>query len=250
MRTRTITSVALIAAFLVWAAPAEAQEQEWGEQEHHGEGHQEAGQPAAEHAEGHGGHLAAGEGLPADAINWADFSYASEPPVVVPGGEVKLGPPIAANVINFILLLVIIYLLARKPITAFLQGRSDTVRDQLKEARRMLDEASSQLGEYSTKLERMDDEMSRLRDEFIAAGESEKERLITEARTKAERMRQDADIRLRQELAQLREELRVEMIEQAITASTALLRAQVKEADQRKLAEDYVERLEREGLGQ
>jgi F0F1-type ATP synthase membrane subunit b/b' len=63
-------------------------------------------------------------------------------------------------------------------------------------------------------------------------------------------MREDARLRIQQEIAQLREEVRIEMIERAVAAATEALVTQVKEPDQRKLADDYVERLEREGLGQ
>ncbi len=247
--TRTIlTTAALFLALAVWAPPAAAEQHGEGEDEAWATVPAERGTPETETESG--GHLSGGQGLPAEAINWGDFTYREEPAVQVDGGgEVKLGPPILANIVNFILLIVIIYLLARKPMSAFLQNRSDSVRDQLKEAGKMLEEANERLAEYSAKLERMDEEMTRLREEFIAAGEAEKERLISEARDKAERMRQDADVRLKQEFAQLREELRIETIEKAVAASTDLLRSKVKEADQRKLAEDYVERLEREGLG-
>lgn len=243
MRRQINITTALIFALLIWAAPAAAEE--------HGGGWTEPGpaegEPAAEG--GGGGHLAPGQQLPPEAINWADFTYDDES-VDVNGVTVELGPPIIANVINFILLIVIIYLLARKPISAFLKNRSETVRDQLKEAQKLLEEANERLADYSSKLERMDEEMTRLREEFISAGEAEKERLIAEARTKSDRMRQDTDLRLNQEFSQLREELRIEIVEKAVAAATALLETQVKEADQRKLAEDYVERLEREGLGQ
>ena len=43
-------------------------------------------------------------------------------------------------------------------------------------------------------------------------------------------------------------ETHADYIEKAVAAATEMLNTQVKEADQRKLAEDYVERLEREGL--
>lgn len=241
MIRKTITATGLALVILVWTATAAAETHEPGWD-------QEAGGGAAEESHG-GGHLTSGEALPLEAINWADFTYADET-VEHHGSQIELGPPVLASVINFILLLVIIYLIARKPMSAFLETRSSSVKEQLAEAQKMLEEANERLTDYSAKLERMDDEMTRLKEEFIASGEAERDRLVSEAGAKAERLREESKIRIQQEFSQLREELRTETIEKAVTAATELLTGEVKEADQRKLAEDYVERLEREGLGQ
>jgi F-type H+-transporting ATPase subunit b len=254
---RSITTGAVALVVLAFAARARAElhgDESWTEEEvaaeTHGEPGHGTGEEGAGQGAGHGGghHLGRGDGLPADAINWADFTYAGEP--AAEGVPLEAGPPVLAYVINFILLLVIIYLIARKPLAAFLQDRSATVKAQLEEAQKMLEQANERLADYSAKLERMDEEMTRLRAEFIAAGEAERDRLIAESGAKAERMREDARLRIQQEIAQLREEVRIEMIERAVAAATEALVTQVKEPDQRKLADDYVERLEREGLGQ
>lgn len=190
-------------------------------------------------------------GLPPEAINWTNFDYQSEAAEehYAQYGVHAPGAPVVAMVFNFALLLLLLYLIARKPLSAYLQARSDGVREGLVEAKKMLEEANERLAEYSARLERMDDEMSKLREEFIAAGEAERDRLVAEAGARAEKMRRDAKTRLEQELAQLREELRVSMVEKAVEASTALLEKEVKEADRRRLADEYLEQIEREGVG-
>ena len=195
--------------------------------------------------EGHGSHPI---GLPPTAINWADFNYLASEQEYVAEHHVAPGPPVLALVVNFALLLALLYLIARKPLSAFLQSRSDKVRDGLVEAQRLLEEANERLADYSARLERMDEEMSRLREEFIAAGVAERDRLVAEAGAKGERMRRDADVRLRQEFAHLREELRVETIEKAVAAATEALARQIGDADQRRLADEYAGRLEQEGV--
>ena len=151
---------------------------------------------------------------------------------------------------NFIMLVLLVYLAARKPVGAMLKARSDGVREALAEAAKMLEEANERLADYSARLERMDEEMSRLREEFIASGQRERDRLIADAGAKAERMRREAETRLEQEFSQLREELRVEMVEKAVEAATGLLKSEVKETDQRRLAEEYLRQVEQGGLGQ
>jgi len=236
----TATAVLLVAA-LQGSASAEYDENEAieGQLEDVSEG------------EGEGEHGGEQIGLPFESINWTNFSYQdpeSEEHYAEYGVQ-HAGPPVVAVLLNFVLLAFIIYLLARKPLSAYLQSRSDNVREGLAEAKKLLEEANERLADYSSKLERMDEEMTRLKEEFIAAGETERDRLIADAGAKAERMRRDTEVRLQQEFAQLREELRVEAIEKAVAAATGALKEQVKEVDQRRLADEYLSQVEQEGLG-
>lgn len=190
-------------------------------------------------------------GLPWDAVNWVNFDYQSEETeeAMAEHGVHHPGPPVIAVVFNTAVLALILFFLARKPLTTYLQARSDSVREGLSEAKKLLEEANEQLADYSARLERMDEEMSKLREEFIAAGEAERDRLVAEAGAGADRMKRDAKKRLDQEFAHLREELRVETVEKAVDAATKALKESVGESDQRRLADEYLERVEQEGAG-
>lgn len=238
---RRITSITatVVCVIAMCAAPALAEYEENETSETPGAGEGEHGGAVQQVA------------FPLEAINWADFSYQSDDAEEHYGqyGVHEAGPPLLATIFNFLCLFVIIYLLARKPLTAYLQSRSDNVREGLAEAKKLLEEANDRLADYSTRLERMDEEMTRLREEFIAAGENERDRLVADAGGKAERMRRDAEVRLQQEFSQLKEELRVETIEKAVTAAKDALKEQVKDPDHRRLADEYLEHVEGEGLG-
>lgn len=259
--SRIIALAALALAPLALAAPALAQHgEEEAPAEHergapHGMldetegGHAEHGAHAG-HGGAEGGHAEHPIGLDSSAINWADFNYLSTAEEYEAEHHIAPGPPVLAQLINFLILAIIIYYLGRKPLTAYLQSRSDKVRQGLVEAQKLLEEANEKLADYSARLERMDDEMTRLREEFIAAGVAERDRLVADAGAKAERMKRDAEVRLQQEFAQLREELRVELVEKALATAREALEKKVTDADHRRLADDYVGRIEQEGLGQ
>ncbi len=238
MILRTFGTVLLTALLSVPAATA------WAE---HAEDSGEDQPAQASEAEASGQRV----DLPWDAVNWVSFDYQSDEAIAEAAqhGVHAPGAPVIAAVFNFALLLLILYFIARKPLSAFLQARSDGVREGLIEAKKMLEEANERLAEYSSRLERMDEEMTKLREEFIAAGEAERDRLVADAGAKSERMRRDAEVRLGQEFAQLREELRVETVDKAVAAATSLLRETVKDTDQRRLAEEYLEQVEREEVG-
>jgi F-type H+-transporting ATPase subunit b len=202
---------------------------------------------------GVGGGLSHGDpaqALPADALNWADFAYARDAEGYEARYGVRPGPPYVASLVNLALLVALVYFLARKPVTGFLKSRSEKVREDLLQAQKLLEDANERLADYSARLERMDEEMTRLREEFIAAGVAERDRLVADAGAKAERMRRDAEVRLQQELAHVREELKVEAVEKAVARAAEVLAQQVTDDDQQRLAETFATRLEREGLPQ
>jgi F0F1-type ATP synthase membrane subunit b/b' len=243
-----ISGVALALVVVGLARPVHAQVETppggepWGEPREGGAG--EATAP--------GGHGAAHQvGLPFESINWFDFAFQDEPSeeYYQQFGVEHPGPPVLAVLLNFALLVLVLYVAARKPLAAYLQARSDKVRDGLTEAKKLLEAANERLAEYSARLERLDEEMTKLREEFVAAGEAERDRMIADAGAKAARFRRDAELRLKQEFSQLREELRVETVEKAVAAATTALVSEVTERDRARLVEEYLDHIEHEGQG-
>lgn len=241
-RWSIIGAAALAAATAGLPRPAGAQEEaEWGEP-----AHGPAGQaPQAHHEEAHQ------VGLPFESVNWFDFAFQDEAAedYYHQFGVEHPGPPVVAVLLNFVVLLLVLYYAARKPLGVYLKARSNKVKDGLTEAKKLLEEANERLAEYSARLDRLDEEMTKLRDEFVAAGEAERDRMVADAGAKAERIRRDAELRLQQEFAQLREELRVETIEKAVAAATTALATQVTERDRTRLVDEYLAHLAQEGQG-
>lgn len=149
-----------------------------------------------------------------------------------------------AQVMNFILWLAIVIYLAKKPLTQFLAGRRMSVEEGLVEAKNLKEAAETKYADYSERLERLDEELEKLRTEMVQAGEAERDRIIAEAESRATRMRADAKFVIEQQMKQLRADLTREAIEAAMTAAERVLTEQVKEADQTRLAQEYLEGLE------
>ncbi|MCB9596364.1 MAG: ATP synthase F0 subunit B [Sandaracinaceae bacterium] len=149
-----------------------------------------------------------------------------------------------AQVINFILWLAIIIYLAKKPLSDFLAGRRMSVEEGLVEAKNLKEAAEAKHADYSERLERLDEELEKLRTEMVQAGEAERDRIIADAESRATRMRADAKFVIEQQMKQLRADLTREAIEAAMSAAERVLTEQVKEADQTRLAQEYLEGLE------
>lgn len=200
------------------------------------------------HRSAAGEHGAAGHGEHAEhhieAINWADFS---PPPRPNPEGEgTHPAPkPFLATVINFLILLTILYVAVKRVVNPALASRRAAVEAEMGEAQRLRAEAEAMHREYSERLAGLEKEIAAIRSEFVQAGERERDRIIAEARDKAERMRRDAEIVIQQELKQLRNDLVREAVEAAALSAEQAIRTSVTSADQARLADNYLAELER-----
>ncbi len=167
------------------------------------------------------------------AINWADFGSRT--------------PPFAAMLVNFGILMAGYYLLGKKPIAAALRARRDSIARDIEEAQRMRKEAEERAKTYQAKLDRLEDELKTARDALVRAGEAERDRLVADAEAKAERMRKDAEFLVEQEMKQIRVDLQREAVEAAIAAAEELLKKRVTQADQERIADEYLNDLGTKG---
>jgi F-type H+-transporting ATPase subunit b len=152
----------------------------------------------------------------------------------------KETPPYVAMLINFGILAAAYYLLGKKPVAAGLQSRRDSISKEIEEAQRMKHEAEERAKVYQGKLEKLEEELHAARASLLNAGEAEGERIVREAEAKAERMRKDAEFLVEQEMKQIRGDLWRETVVAAVAAAEELLKKRVTQADQERLAEDYL----------
>ncbi len=151
---------------------------------------------------------------------------------------------LAASVTNFLIWLALVIFLARKPLAAFLENRRLGVEEGLAEAKDLKEAAEKKYEDYSRRLEHLDEELEKLRFEMVQAGETERDRILADADARAARMRKDSSFIIQQQMKQLRTDLTREAINAAVNAAEKVLTEQVKDADQTRLAQDYLGRLE------
>jgi len=151
---------------------------------------------------------------------------------------------LAASITNFLMWLALVVFLARKPLAEFLKNRRLSVEEGLVEAKQLKEAAEEKFDDYSRRLEHLDEELENLREEMVQAGEVERDRILAEAEARAARMRKDSQFVIQQQMKQLRTDLTREAINAAVDAAESLLSEQVKDADQTRLAQNYLETIE------
>jgi F-type H+-transporting ATPase subunit b len=212
----------------------------------HGEmaptGHGERGAAAhGEHAE-HTEHGEHDEKAPPEPINWW-HGLIGEKPNVPPSllwREPGEPPPFLASLLNFGLLVFIVVKFGKKPLRDALVKRKDSIVRELEEAQRLREAAEKRLAEYESKLDKIHEDLDRIRKEFREQGEHEKQRIVTEAKERRERMKRDAEVLLSQEVKQMRQELVIEVVGEATRLATELLGKEMTLGDHDRFAETFL----------
>jgi len=147
------------------------------------------------------------------------------------------------SVLNFLILFGIFFWVIKTKVNPSLLAKREAMQAAMAEAARLKAEAEAKQREFQGRLERLDDELDAIRADMVKAGESERDRIVAEAEKKASRIRKDAEFVIAQRFKQLRDELTKEAVESAMIAAESVLRDKATPADQTRLADVYLARL-------
>jgi F-type H+-transporting ATPase subunit b len=207
--------------------------------------------PEAEHATAHHASAAHGEHeAPSfDDINWV-YGWLGEREGVEPSIMFRpkgMPAPFAVWILDALLLYGYLARVSAKPLRNALKNRKENIMRGIEEASRMKQDAERRLAEYEKKLATIDTEVERVRREMREDAEAERARILAEARTRRERMEQDAKELVAQELAAAREALSGELIGSAMKSATIALSARLRADDHQRLSEEYLSGLAKAG---
>ncbi len=229
----------VLASFMVlaFASPAVAQE--------HGENH--TTHEHTEHTEQsgqseHGEHGAESAHHGPEEVNWTSFGGTRSDHA---GGQKPNPPPFIASLINFALLAAILIFAVKRSVNPSLASRRAALEAEIAEAQRLRAEAESMHREYSDRLEQAETEFSRLREDVVKAGETEGQRIVNEARARAERMQTEGQALIAQEIRSLRTDLTRDAVESAMKSAEETVKKAVSAQDQARLADSFLDGLEK-----
>ena len=148
------------------------------------------------------------------------------------------------HAINLALVLGVLFYFARSPIRTYMAERRQNIEAGIEAARRGLAEAERHLAACNERMTALDHEVEEIRRSVRAQAESERDRLLADARVAAERIRRDAHTAVEQESRSARQQLRNEAAEMAVRLAGDLLKRQVTDSDRARLVDEFVERVE------
>jgi len=145
--------------------------------------------------------------------------------------------------LNFAGLLIILIWALKKPIANGLNSRRQAIIEKFEDLEAQKSEAERIYKEYESKLAKIDDEVQAIINSAVKQGEAEKARIIEEANRAAGDIERQAEMAIQHELAEAKLRLRSEIAEQAAQMAENLIRQNLKDADQARMVEDYLEKV-------
>ncbi|MFH1215415.1 MAG: F0F1 ATP synthase subunit B [Pseudomonadota bacterium] len=144
------------------------------------------------------------------------------------------------RVMNFAALMVILIKFLKKPLVDALKGRQQTIAAEFEDLETRRAEAERRYKEYEAKLAGIDAELKDMVEKAIAAGQTEKARIIDEANKAAENIKRQAEMSVQTEITEARRRLKNEIAEQAAVMAEEIIKKNLQDSDQDKLVEDYL----------
>lgn len=155
--------------------------------------------------------------------------------------------PFGALALNTLILYFVLYKVLGRTVSDGLRKRKEGILRGMEEAAKMKKEAEAQLESYEQKLASVDQEVVRIQTQMRKAAEAEHARILQEAKERRERMEREAHLLVQQELKAVRESLIETTLASALKSAEQTLRERLGEADQQRLAEEYLANVRRSG---
>ncbi|WP_299979610.1 ATP synthase F0 subunit B [Desulfobacula sp.] len=147
------------------------------------------------------------------------------------------------KVLNFGVLAVAGFFLARKPVAQFFSSRAKSIKDEINELELKKANAEKKLAEYQTKFKNLDQESKQIVEDYIKQGEEAKKRIITEAGEQAEKLEDMAKRNIEQEFKSARARLQQQIVEKAMEKAEEVIIASISSDDQDKLVDEYLKKV-------
>ena len=152
----------------------------------------------------------------------------------------------AWRLLNFAILMYILYRLAWKRLVNFFRNRREDIKTSLAETKDRRIEAEDKFKEYEIKLAKATDDIQGISEMIKEQGLAEKQKLIADAEKAAEKMKEDARARMDQEMKKAGSQLRTEAVELSIKVAEDILKRNVSPEDHEKMVKEYMDRMVKE----
>ena len=147
------------------------------------------------------------------------------------------------KVLNFGVLAVACFFIARKPVAQFFSSRAKNIEDEIQELEQKKADAEKKLAEYQAKFKNLDQESKQIVADYIQQGEDAKTRILAEAEAQAEKLEDMAKRNIEQEFKSAKATLQQEIVELAMEKAEEVITASISSDDQDKLVDEYLKKV-------
>ena len=144
---------------------------------------------------------------------------------------------------SFIILLLVVFFFAYKPVKKMLKKRADYIQEEIEQAQKNHADAVKETQEAKKLLSDSKAEASLIIEAATKKGEEKYEAMVIEAKEEVKEMKLAAQEDIEQAKVDALNDIRKEMVNVALTASKEILKREVDNEDNTRLAEDFINRL-------
>lgn len=155
-------------------------------------------------------------------------------------GIINLNMTLLIQVVNFLILIAVLYKFLFKPLTQFLATRADGIKRSLEEAKTAKEAAAQVQKEYEAQILATRREAAAMRESAIREVEEERQRLLKVSRDEAARLVTEAKAQIEQEVKKAKVELRAEVVGLSLGIAERVIARSLTTDDHRRLAEQVV----------
>ncbi len=148
------------------------------------------------------------------------------------------------KVLNFGILAIAGFLIAKKPVAQFFSSRAKDIEDELTELEQKKAQAQKKLAEYEARFRNLDQESKQILEDYIKQGEEAKKRIIAEAGAQADKLEDMAKRTIAQEFKTAKAVLQQEIVGRAMEQAEAVIKESISSDDQDRLVDEYLKKVE------
>jgi len=162
------------------------------------------------------------------------------------GGDADHDPIMEAawQGLNLLIVLGVLVYFGRGPVGEFFATRRGDIQKDLSEAADLLRQAEQRNADLQRRLGDLSSEVEGIHESTTRRAEEESERILADASATAERIRNDAQTAVDQELRRAKSELRDEAATIALELAAQKLSDNVSDADRERLMDEFITRVE------
>ena len=147
------------------------------------------------------------------------------------------------RVMNFVVLVVALVFVLRKPLSQALGSRIKVIKEQLEDLEVQKTEAEKQLAEYNQKLAQLEKEAEKIVEDYIRQGHEAKARILKEAEASAEKLQVQARRNIEHEFEQAKLELQKEIFEKSLAKAEEIIKNKITGEDQNRIVDEYLKKV-------
>ena len=146
--------------------------------------------------------------------------------------------------VNLAILFAVLFYFARKPLQSIFAARCEQIKGDLDAAAELLAAAEQHYAGWQRKLINLQQELDEIRATGRRRAEEEREAILADAETAADRIRRETEAVIEQELRRAQNALRDEAAVLATEIAERILREQLGGADRDRLLDEFITRIQ------